>query len=60
MPTIASKLRSSFGTECVQCGNELIAPKGPSIGMSDTSFIFGAIRNATALSRSFGLRTPSR
>jgi hypothetical protein len=27
MPTIASKRRSSFGTECVQCGNELIAPE---------------------------------
>jgi hypothetical protein len=27
MPTIASKTRSSFGTECVQCGNELIAPE---------------------------------
>ena len=27
MPTIASKRRSSFGTDCVQCGNELIAPE---------------------------------
>ncbi len=27
MPTIASKCRSSFGTDCVQCGNELIAPE---------------------------------
>ena len=27
MPTIASKTRSSFGTERVQCGNELIAPE---------------------------------
>jgi hypothetical protein len=27
MPTIASKRRSSFGTDCVQCGIELIAPK---------------------------------
>ena len=27
MPTIASKHRSSFGTDCVQCGNELIAPE---------------------------------
>ena len=26
MRTIASKRRSSFGTECVQCSNELIAP----------------------------------
>jgi hypothetical protein len=28
MPTIASKRRSSFGTDCVQCGNRLIAPEG--------------------------------
>jgi len=25
--TIASKRRSSFGTKCVQCDNELIAPE---------------------------------
>ena len=33
MRMIASKRRSSFGTNCVQCDNELIAPKGPSIGI---------------------------
>jgi hypothetical protein len=27
MPTTASIHRSSFGTDCVQCGNELIAPE---------------------------------
>jgi hypothetical protein len=27
MRTIASKRRSSFGTNCVQCGDELIAPE---------------------------------
>jgi hypothetical protein len=27
MPTIASKCRSSFGTDCIQCGTELIAPE---------------------------------
>ena len=27
MRTIASKRRSSFGTNCVQCDNELIAPE---------------------------------
>lgn len=27
MPTIASKRRSSFGIDCVQCDNELIAPE---------------------------------
>ncbi len=27
MRTVASKGRSSFGTDCVQCGNELIAPE---------------------------------
>lgn len=27
MRMIASKRRSSFGTNCVQCGNELIAPE---------------------------------
>ena len=27
MQTIASKRRSSFGTNCVQCDNELIAPE---------------------------------
>jgi hypothetical protein len=27
MLTIASKRRSSFGIECVQCDNELIAPE---------------------------------
>jgi hypothetical protein len=27
MSAIASKRRSSFGTDCVQCGNELIAPE---------------------------------
>ena len=26
MRTVASKRRSSFGTDCVQCGDELIAP----------------------------------
>jgi len=28
MQTVASKRRSSFGTDCVQCGNDLIAPDG--------------------------------
>lgn len=27
MPTTESKRRSSFGTNCVQCGNELVAPE---------------------------------
>jgi len=27
MRTVASNGRSSFGTDCVQCGNELIAPE---------------------------------
>jgi hypothetical protein len=27
MPTVASKRRSSFGIDCVQCDNELIAPE---------------------------------
>jgi hypothetical protein len=40
--------RSSFGADCAHCGKELIAQKGPSIAMSDTSFIFGGARNATA------------
>jgi hypothetical protein len=26
MPKVSSKRRSSFGTDCVQCGDELIAP----------------------------------
>ena len=26
MRAVASKRRSSFGTDCVQCGDELIAP----------------------------------
>ena len=51
--------RSSFGADCAHCGKELIAPERSSIAMSDTSFIFGGVRNATTLSRSFGLRTQS-
>jgi hypothetical protein len=27
MPTIVPKRRSSFGTDCIRCGNELIAPE---------------------------------
>jgi hypothetical protein len=27
MPTTESKRRSSFGINCVQCGNELVAPE---------------------------------
>jgi hypothetical protein len=27
MPTVASKRRSSFGVDCVQCDNDLIAPE---------------------------------
>jgi hypothetical protein len=27
MPTVASKGRSSFGVDCVQCDNDLIAPE---------------------------------
>ena len=26
MQTVSSKRRSSFGTDCIQCGHELIAP----------------------------------
>ncbi len=26
MPMVASKRRSSFGMDCIQCGDELIAP----------------------------------
>jgi hypothetical protein len=61
MTTIVSNRRSGFGMNCVQCGDELIAPNGPSIGMSGTSCIFGAARNATAVSSlsSFFLPTPS-
>jgi hypothetical protein len=51
--------RSSFGADCVHCGKELIAPERSEYRDCDTSFIFGDARNATALSRSFGLRTQS-
>ena len=60
MQTLASKRRSGFGTNCFQCDNELIAPEGPSIGMSGKYVIFGTVLNATAISWSFRPRTPSR
>ena len=41
MRIVAPKRRSSFGTDCVQCGDELIAPdRLPSIGMGCKSFSF--------------------
>ena len=62
MTTIVSNRRASFGMNCVQCANELIAPNGPSIRMSGTSFIFGAAGDAAAVSSlwSFFLPTQSR
>ena len=41
--------RSTFGMTCVQCDNELIAPNGPSIGVSIKIVTFGAVGNATAV-----------
>jgi hypothetical protein len=38
--TIVSK-GSSFGMKCVQCSDELIAPKGPSTGAINASVTFG-------------------
>jgi hypothetical protein len=32
VPKMASKRRSSFGMDCLQCGNELIAPESSGYG----------------------------
>jgi hypothetical protein len=52
MTTMVSQRWSTFGINCVQCDNELIAPEWSKI------VIFGAAPNATAVSRP--LSRPSR
>jgi hypothetical protein len=50
MRMMASKRRSSFGINCVQCDIELIAPERSEYRDSGKYVIFGAALNATALS----------
>ena len=49
MTTILSNCGSSFGMKCVQCSDELIAPKGPSTGAIGAPVMFGTVRNAAAV-----------
>jgi putative transposase len=51
MMTTPSDRRSSFGSKCVQCGNELIAPEG-ALGVSRGGFYAWLTRRRSQRSRS--------